>query len=124
MEEPYLPTIPGFKNYKIDTDGNVWSTIRGKYLKNNVSNTGRKQYAVLRLRSENGQFKSVYLHHLMAKTFLNHEADGHSFEIDHIDNNSLNNKLSNLQILTHSDHRLKTKYLNSQATFKSKIIFN
>lgn len=47
------------------------------------------------------------IHQLVAEAFLNHKKQRHTLVIDHIDNNPLNNHLSNLQIITHRDNIAK-----------------
>ena len=47
-----------------------------------------------------GKTKSFHIHKLVAQEFLNHKAGGYDFIIDHKDNDKLNNKQSNLQIIT------------------------
>lgn len=54
----------------------------------------------------NGNKKVYEIHRLVAYSFLNHTPNGLRSVVDHIDNNKLNNKVSNLQIIT---QRLNTQ---------------
>ena len=47
---------------------------------------------------------------LVAMTFLNHKPNGHTIIVDHIDNNPLNDRLDNLQIITHRENCSKDKW--------------
>ena len=56
---------------------------------------------------KHGTIKCFFIHQLVAMAFLNHNPCGHSIQIDHIDKNVLNNKLSNHQIITARNHKIK-----------------
>ena len=45
-------------------------------------------------------------------TFLNHVPSGHKFVVDHKNNNSLDNRLKNLQIITHRENSTKDRKRN------------
>jgi len=51
--------------------------------------------------SVNGKRKTVYVHHLLAEVFLNHKAKRGIMSINHIDQNKTNNRLDNLEIISH-----------------------
>jgi len=46
---------------------------------------------------------------LVAKAFLNHKSCGHKIIVDHIDNNALNDKLYNLQLITQRHNLTKDR---------------
>lgn len=50
--------------------------------------------------SKNGYQKQRQVHQLVAMAFLNHKPCGYKFVVDHKDNNSTNNHIDNLQIVT------------------------
>ena len=84
-----------FPNYEISNLGRVKNVKSGKVLTNVVS---KKGYFVIKL--VNGAIKKTKtIHRLLGIYFLNYGIDG-NFIVDHIDNNPLNNDLSNLQITT------------------------
>ena len=69
--------------------------------------------------------------------FLDFKTDGSNFVVDHIDNNPQNNKLENLQIITHRENCSKDKwrkgktsvftgvgYVSSKNYYKSTIRFS
>jgi len=100
-------TIPGFENYEVSNKGRVKSLKFGKerIKKQSINNSG---YLVLNL-FKNGKRKQFQIHQLVAITFLNHKPDGHNIVVDHIDNNPLNNKLENLQLITNRENNSKDK---------------
>lgn len=107
MKEVYkdLPNYEG--HYKVSNLGNVKSIKfkKEKILKGATMNTG---YRVVNLSL--GKSRKVWqVHQLVAITFLEHKINGHKLVVDHIDNNPLNNKLSNLQVVTHRKNLSKDK---------------
>lgn len=79
--------------------------LKGKILKN-CNDTHGYLFVVL---SKNGKIKTIRVHKLVAITFLNHEPCGLDLVVDHIDNNKLNNKVSNLQLITQRSNTSKDK---------------
>ena len=53
--------------------------------------------------------KDRYLHQIIAETFLNHTPCGYKVIVDHIDNNPQNNRLDNLQLISHRENLSKDK---------------
>jgi len=110
-------TIPGYDGfYVINKKGDVLSLPRTIQRSNGTCQkiygklltpcTDKKGYLVLRL-SKNDRAKSYKVHQLVAMSFLNHTPAGNTLVVDHIDNNKLNNCLSNLQIIEHSKNTRK-----------------
>jgi hypothetical protein len=99
--------IKGYNGkYLISDLGNVKTkhkngteTIKKGY----ISKTNR--YYKIGLYS-NGKTKTYEVHKLVAMCFLNHTPNGLKLVVDHKDNNKLNNKVCNLQIVT---QRLNTQ---------------
>lgn len=61
-----------------------------------------KNYLKITLR-KNNKSKKYYVHRLMAETFLNLKKNS-KLQVDHIDNNRLNNNITNLQVLTQKEN--------------------
>lgn len=72
-----------------------------KILKNGLSKNG--YYTV----SLNG--KSYYIHKLVAIAFLNHTPCNYKLVIDHKNDNQLDNRVNNLQIVTQRENACKTQ---------------
>ena len=69
---------------------------------------GTRGYLAVNLRKDGKQCKKR-IHQLLAIVFLNHVPNGFTMVVDHIDNNPLNNDLSNLQVITHRENISKDK---------------
>jgi hypothetical protein len=59
--------------------------------------------------SLNGKLKLFSVHQLVAMAFLNHKPNGNTLVVDHIDGDKLNNNLSNLRVITHSQNLTNIK---------------
>lgn len=114
--------IKGYEDYEVSNLGRVKSlariitTVKGsrthkeKILK--PASTGNKNLNNKHLAvclTKNGKAKTKKVHQLVAIAFLNHKPNGHKLVVDHIDNNPLNNKLGNLQIITNRENTSKDK---------------
>ena len=75
-------------------------------------------------------YKTRTIHQLVAECFLNHIPCGHKIVVDHIDNNKLNNRVDNLQLISARLNTSKdkgTEFTGVQKNgnkFKSLIRFN
>ena len=105
--------IPGFEGlYEVSDCGRVRSLDRVVIHKN-----GRQQPVKGKLFNLNsdGRYYKVELkgktygiHQLVAMAFLDHKPCGHKIQVDHIDENKLNNHISNLQLVSASENQLKS----------------
>jgi hypothetical protein len=93
---------PIYKNYKADKEGNIYNIITDKIINGTISSGG---YQALNLQYEE-KVINKYAHIFIYECF--NEIVENKYEIDHIDNNKLNNKLDNLQSLSMIDHHKKT----------------
>lgn len=139
MEEIWK-AIPGYEGYyEVSDQGNVRSLDRkvgsmffkGKVLKQNIN----KGYYRLEL-SHKSKGTTFQTHQLVAMAFLNHKPCGFKgFVVDHIDNNPLNNNLSNLQLISHRENSSKdvknktslftgVSFIKSKNKWSSNIHFN
>jgi len=110
--------IPGYEGlYQVSNLGNVYSLPKewvsgkgvvrkheGKILKGSIGNG----YMQIQL-SVNGNIKLYKIHQLVAIAFLNHIPNGLELVIDHINDNKLDNRVENLQIVTHRFNVYKTQ---------------
>lgn len=104
-----MKDIPGFTDYCITKDGQVWSKprvdLRGhkrkeKWLRPGTNTTGRL-FVLLR---NSGKKYSLQIHRLVLETFVGPCPKG--MEGRHLDGNSSNNNLKNLKWRTHSENML------------------
>jgi hypothetical protein len=103
--------IPEYEGrYQVSTHGRVKSftaykdglikkqeKIRGGYL------------AVKLVKEYKGKARTYTVHQLVAMAFFNHKPNGHTLVVDHIDNNRTNNKVWNLQVITHGQNLFKDR---------------
>lgn len=118
--------IPGYEGYYQASDlGNVKSksrvvqkvalgtmTINEKTLRPQMSSNG---YKFVRLY-KNCKAKRFKISQLVAMAFLGHVPCGHKIVVDHINNNKLDDRLSNLQLLTNRENLSKDKIGSSKYT--------
>lgn len=100
MSKEIWKDVVGYEGlYEVSSFGRVKSFKRGreKVLKNLI---GHKGYLSVNLYL-NKVMKGHYVHKLIVMAFLGHKPDG-TMRIctDHIDNDSLNNRLENLQLVS------------------------
>jgi len=103
----HLRTIPGFPDYAITRDGRVFSKPRrdtlgrktgDRWLKIMVDKHGYLKVNLYR----NRKMKRKRIHQLVLETWIGPRPDGKV--ACHRDGNSLNNKLSNLYLGTHTEN--------------------
>lgn len=86
--------------YLVSSYGRIWSLKHKKYLSVYVGSKGRNRVHMYL----NGKGRTVELARIIALTFL---GDGEGLEADHIDNDPLNDNLSNIQWLTPFENKSK-----------------
>lgn len=119
-----VPNYEGF--YQVSDWGRVKSLDRmvidsrgGKRLyKSKIIGTEHKGYMVVGL-SNNCISKTLKVSQLVAMAFLGHKPDGHRLVIDHINGNKLDDRLSNLRIVTQREN-VSTCFRFDKKLFKSK----
>ena len=93
-----IKDIPGFEGlYAASRDGHIWSYRRNKFLKE--GNT--RNYAVVVLRKDNKSY-TFRVHRLVAMTYIPNPDN--LTDVNHKDENGLNNSVDNLEWLSHADN--------------------
>lgn len=90
--------IKGFPLYEITENGIIRNRNTGQIRKQYLNKDG---YYTVGL-SDGSQIKTVQVHRLVAKTYL--ECPPDAIEVDHIDKNRMNNCIENLRWVTHNEN--------------------
>jgi len=105
--------IPEYNgDYHVSNLGRVISFKRGgmKFLKLNINSSGRHNVNLLK---DNIQ-RTRKVAQLVAIAFLGHVPCGHKIVVDHIDNDKLNDRLDNLQLISQRENASKDRKGSSQ----------
>ena len=89
--------IPGYPGYKVNRLGEILG-IKGWLLKPATLKCGYKQVGICL----DGNQKNQYVHRLVALAFIPNPEN--LSQIDHIDNNKINNRVDNLLWITQADN--------------------
>ena len=105
MEKEIWKDIPEYEGlYQVSNLGRVKSL---KFKKEKILKFGTALKYYMVCLCKNGKSKGIYVHQLVAITFLKHQQCGHKLVIDHINNNQKDNRLENLQIVTQRENSCK-----------------
>ena len=89
-----IKDIREFKDYTIDTEGNVYSKRKHKYLKQTIN-----KYGYCKVTLQKDKYKKMYsVHRLVAETFISNY--NKLPQVNHIDGNKQNNHVANLEWCT------------------------
>ena len=105
--------IPEFNNrYLISESGEVFCTKKCKFINPHFCGVKRRNYYQITLYYEGKKF-TKRVHSWMAITYLDFKYGDRKIVVDHIDNNPLNNHLSNLQIISMKENSTKDRKKNT-----------
>ena len=96
--------IKGYPNYQVSNLGRIWSKISQKYMKSQKDACG---YLRIQLRAINGKVKTEKIHRLVAITFIDNP--NNLPEVNHINHIRDDNRVDNLEWVTHKENCEKTK---------------
>ena len=97
MRELYI-TIEGFENYEVSNKGNVRNKTTKYILKPWIDNKGYYMVSIY----EKCKRKNKFVHRLISEAFIPNPENKPC--VDHIDNNTLNNKIGNLRWCTYREN--------------------
>jgi len=104
MEEEYKP-IEGYENYEVSNFGHVRNKKTGKFLNGTPDKDGYKRGFLTKPKTE--KHNLLYVHRIVGLAFLDNQENRP--QIDHIDNNVINNNITNLRWANHSENNRNTK---------------
>lgn len=114
-ERTYYETVPGFSKYEVSNQGSI-RRVSDKMLISKVWTANSR--CRVTLTSDEGERKTLYFDHIMAKTFLNVEDDD-DYEVFHIDGNKANFAIYNLKLYDHGKKRRYIEILETGRVYKS-----
>ena len=106
--------IPEFNNYQASNLGNFRSLRFNKIKLLSKSINSESRYVINTYNKKKKKLLRAAV--LVAMAFLNHKPCGHNLVVDHIDNNPLNDRLYNLQLITQRQNCSKDKKGSSKYT--------
>ena len=115
--------IVGYEGvYMVSDQGRLKSLKFGKerLLKPTLNSRG---YLMVVLSKE-GNRNRRSIHQLMAMTFLGHVPCGHKLVVDHIDEDKINNSLSNLQVITQRENTERSIDISKNSSKYSGVHWN
>ena len=113
MEEEIWKAVPGYETYMVSSYGNVKSLNYRMSGKEKLLKPGISHGYYFVILYKNGKRKNFDIQMLVAMAFLGHVPCGNKLVVDHINSNPLDNRLQNLQIITHRKNCSKEKTLKS-----------
>jgi hypothetical protein len=109
---PLFYEIENFENYIIFNNGKIFSRKSNKFLKAGINRDG---YQFVNLCNENGRH-AFTISRLVAEHFI--ENTENKTEVDHINQNKLNNHYTNLRWCSHQENCLnRNKFKNNKSGF-------
>lgn len=95
-----MKEIPGFENYKITTDGRIWSLFTSRFLSQKTDINGYKIVALYSNRKRH----EIGVHRLVLWTYVGIQNNG--IEVRHKNSKRSDNRLCNLEYGTRSDNAI------------------
>ena len=102
--------VPGYEDlYEVSSLGRVKSLSNNGYKKEKIRVLRLDIHGYLSVNLSNKKIKRYKVHQLVAMAFLGHKPNGNVLVVDHINNDKLDNRLENLQVISNRENSYKTQ---------------
>lgn len=108
-EEEIWKICSDYPAYEVSNYGRVRNKATQKLMKPNYKNNGKYAQVHLRIGVKGKHGKTITVHRLVAKEFLNPPENDEQIVLDHIDRNKQNNFYKNLRWVSYSENRANSK---------------
>ena len=112
--------IPKYSNYQVSKSGEVYSKNIKRLCCITILPNG---YHKMKLKADNGIYKDLYIHVLVAMAYLNYSPSGNTYVINHKDGNKGNNNLENLEIVTQRENMLHSVIINNDKLYRRAVYY-
>ena len=113
--------IEGYPKYVIHPCGTILSIFKN-HTREKKPCKNKDGYVLVSL-TNNGKPKSFYVHRLVALHFIKNDDPENKIEIDHFDNIRHNNKIENLEWVTHVENNKRRDLVNPPAEITKGSIY-
>lgn len=94
----------GYSQYNVNKNGEISNVATGRTLKPFIDRRGYENYS---LWDDNGKRKTMRCHQIVARMFIPNP--NNYPQVDHLDGNKRNNKVSNLEWVTNQENNLRAR---------------
>lgn len=111
--------IPNYSNYMVSKEGNIYSKSIKRLSCKTVLPNG---YHKIKLKSDDNEYKDLYIHVIVAMTYLNY-IPSKDYVINHINGVKGDNNISNLEIVTQKQNMQHSVKLNNDRIFRKSVYY-
>lgn len=112
--------IPNYANYMISTCGEIYSKKLKRLCCATILPNG---YHKIKLKNDMNTYKDLYVHVLVAMTYLQYIPSTNKIVINHKDGNKGNNTLDNLEIITQKENMEHSVKMNNTKIFRKPVYY-
>ena len=112
--------IPSYTNYMVSKKGEVYS----KSIKRlSCVTTLPNGYKKIKLKADDKKYKDIYVHVIVAMTYLNYIPSNNKIVVNHINGKKGDNNLENLEIITQKENMLHSIKINNHKIFRRSVYY-
>jgi hypothetical protein len=112
--------IPKYSNYMISKNAEVYSKNLKRLSCLSILPNG---YHKIKLKGDNGIYKDLYVHVLVAMAYLQYIPSTNEIVINHINGIKGDNQLGNLEIITHKENMKHSVQMNQESIFRKAVYY-